>query len=650
MSRYLSVLLKSKAWRYVLLITIDVILVNAAVVVSLLVRFNSVPPVAFLNVYRDIAPYFTVFSIAAFLALQLYMRAWRYASIDDVLAILSGVTVSTIVFGVAESLAASPIVGFPRSVIVLTWVFEALFVGGVRFSLRIQSHFRQRWSGQTSANSLRLLLVGAGEAGAFVARELKKTRDSNAVGFVDDDPAKQGLQVSGLPVLGVCRDILQIISTHNIDQVVITMPTATPGTVREVVDLCRKVPVRVKIVPRVSDVIEGRVSVSQIRDVQIEDLLGRPPVQIDVQAIAGYLSGRVVMITGAGGSIGGELCRQVALFGPSSLVMLDHDENGIFEVSAAITAQQADLRCTLVVADVRDEASIDAAFRTYRPSVVFHAAAHKHVPLMEAHPSEAIKTNVIGTWNVVKAAVRCDVERFVFISTDKAVNPTSVMGASKRLAEVLVESAGNERSQFMSVRFGNVLGSRGSVVPLFQSQIERGGPVTVTHRDMERFFMTIPEAVQLVIQAGALGTGGEVFVLDMGKPVRILELAENLIRLSGYEPQVEIPISFVGIRPGERLKEEPLTVQEGLRSTKNEMIYVVPSTPTSAEQVDHIVRQLVEAMEVGTPDSSRGALSELVPTLASSAPSHAGDRLQGGSTPKHPLDTIGRTEEEDPAL
>lgn len=651
LDRHLFALLRTKAWRYVLLITVDVILVNAAVMVSFLVRFNSLPPAVFLSVYRDIAIYFTGLSIAAFLAFQLYMRAWRYASIDDLLAILSAVTVSTIVFGVAESLAASPIAGFPRSVVVLTWVFEALFVGGVRFFLRIQSHLHQRWASPTAVDEPRVLLVGAGEAGAFVARELRKRSGLHAVGFVDDDPEKKRLRVSSLPVLGTCSDILEVIAAHRIDQVVITMPTAAAGTVRQVVDLCRKVPIQVKVVPRVSDVIDGRVSVSQVRDVRIEDLLGRPSIQIDINAIAAYLSGRVVLITGAGGSIGAELCRQVALFNPEQIVMLDHDENGIFEVSTSIAARSGHVPCRLVVADVREAASVDRAFDIHRPSIVFHAAAHKHVPLMEAYPDEAIKTNVLGTWNLVQAASRCQVDRFVFISTDKAVNPTNVMGASKRLAEVLVQSAGNEQSHFMSVRFGNVLGSRGSVVPLFQSQIERHGPVTVTHPAMERFFMTVSEAVELVIQAGALGTGGEIFVLDMGKPVRILELAENLIRLSGYEPETEIPIQFIGVRPGEKLTEEALTVQEGLVSTRSEMIYVVPPSPLSWEiPVPELVRRLVEAVETSSPEGAHRALSELVPTLKSHVTRSSTDRAQRAQPSSSDLEGVGGTGGEVPIL
>ncbi len=573
------------------LLAADALLLNAAAVLAYLIRFEGDPPGRYLDQYEAVAVPFTLLSLVGFHLSGLYSRLWRYASVDEVFTVLKGTTASAAVLAALAyglpaaaqatgwtALAATR--GFPRSVVILTWLLSTVLVGGLRFSIRLSRRVARVWrdgflsigkNSDSSRGGRRVLIVGAGDAGALVARELTKHAELGyeLVGFLDDNPRKQGLRVHGLPVLGTRRDLPDVVARLGVQEVLIAMPSAPGRVIREIVEACRELPVKVKTLPGMYELVDGKVAVSQIRDVQIEDLLGREPVEIDLEEIAGYLRGRRVLVTGAGGSIGSELCRQVARFQPEELLLLDHSENGLFEVSLELEHRFPDLRRRLLVADIRDRAKIDRLFGQHRPQVVFHAAAHKHVPLMEEHPDEAVKTNVFGTKNVAEAALRHGTRRFVLISTDKAVNPTSVMGATKRVAEMIVQALDAERrerdpdgTRFVAVRFGNVLGSRGSVVPIFKEQIARGGPVTVTHPEMRRYFMTIPEAVQLVIQAGAMGEGGEIFILDMGEPVRILDLAENLIRLSGFEPGVDIPIVFTGPRPGEKLFEELLAEGE----------------------------------------------------------------------------------------
>ncbi|HHY48121.1 MAG TPA: polysaccharide biosynthesis protein [Firmicutes bacterium] len=568
----------------------DIVCIVMASVLAFLIRFDFIIPMQFFRTFARTLPFLVPVRIGSYYAFGLYNRLWQYASVRELWAIVEAATVASV--GDWLFLHTLQKTGFPRSVTLLMWLLNIALAGGIRFLIRSWQEFTPNDSidgkeDKTHASHrrrrvqrLRTLIVGAGQAGNIVVRELRSHKELpyDVVGFVDDDPAKQGYRIAGLPVLGPRRDLPRIIRSHSIKEIIIAMPSAPGSIVKEIVEVCKDLGVNLKTLPGVYELIDGKVSVKLIRDVQIEDLLRRDEIKVDLESIANYLRGERVMITGAGGSIGSELSRQIARFDPAELVLLGHGENSIYEIEMELRATRPNLEIVPVIADIRDGEKIDRIFSRFRPDVVFHAAAHKHVPLMEANPDEAITNNIFGTWNVASSADKYGVKRFVLISTDKAVNPVSVMGCTKRAAEIVVQMLNKtSRTKFVVVRFGNVLGSRGSVVPLFKKQIARGGPVTVTHPDMMRYFMTIPEAVQLVIQAAAMGEGGEVFVLDMGRPVRILDLAKDLIRLSGFEPDRDIKIEFTGIRPGEKLFEEPLTAEEGTVATRHERIFIAKS-------------------------------------------------------------------------
>jgi FlaA1/EpsC-like NDP-sugar epimerase len=631
----------------VILLLADVFLLNASVLLAFLIRFEGNPPRNHLLDYEQVAPIFTIISVAAFRILGLYSSLWRYASVDDAFTIIKATAASAGILGglvVAlpaavdalgwQSLQGSALLvrGFPRSVVILSWLLNTLLLGGLRFTLRYWQE--SPWArhrgrlfaaavGRASRATRRVLIIGAGQAGSLVVRELLRHPELGyePMGLVDDDPRKQGMKIHGLPVLGPAGSLPEIVTRFAVDEVIVAMPSAPGRVIREIVAVCQKLPISIKTLPGVYELIDGAVTLNRIREIQIEDLLRREPVNLDLREIAGYLQGKRVLVTGAGGSIGSELCRQIARFRPRDLLLLDNNENGAFETHLDLSLHFPDLRQHVIIADIRDGTKIDRVFEEHRPDVVFHAAAHKHVHLMEAHPDEAVKTNVLGTWNVAQIALKWRARRFVLVSTDKAVRPAGVMGATKRVAEMVVQALDAKRRQqdpegtrFVAVRFGNVLGSRGSVVHVFREQIAHGGPVTITHPEMRRYFMTLQEAVQLVIQAGAMGEGGEVFVLDMGQPVRITELAENLIRLSGYEPGVDIPIVFIGPRPGEKLFEEFRTSGEEAATTRHQRIYVSRLEPVEANWLELKLRRLEEAARTGDDASLIVAhLRELVP-------------------------------------
>lgn len=496
----------------------------------------------------------------------LYRRLWVYASTSELRLITVAVTTAAVLTsGVMLLLIGLNLIqpGMPRSALGIDWLLSLVLIGGSRFALRILA---EQSAAPRDGKSRRTLIIGAGDAGALVVRELLKSPQLNLVpvGFLDDDPAKQNHQIYGVSVIGQVNEIAEVLDAKQVDEVIMAIPAAPGRIIRMVNDACRGKGITPRTMPGMYDLLGGRVSVSRLREVDITDLLRRDPIRIDDDLVGTTLKGKRVLVTGAGGSIGREICRQAARWNPSCLVLLGHGENSIFEALLELKETFPALDIQPVIADVRDAGRIDEMFRIHRPQVIFHAAAHKHVPLMEANVEEAVTNNVLGTRNVAEAADRHGVERLVLISTDKAVRPVSIMGATKRLAEMIVlDAAHRSRRAFSVVRFGNVLGSRGSVVPLFKNQIARGGPVTVTHPDMHRYFMTIPEAVQLVMQAAAMGVGGEVFMLNMGQQVRILDLAEDLIRLSGLEPHRDIEIAFSGIRPGEKLRED--LWEEGLQ-------------------------------------------------------------------------------------
>jgi len=496
----------------------------------------------------------------------LYRRLWAYASIWELLVISVAVTVSSMGLALAElilnliqqAVLGPRYMGFPRSAILIDWLLSTVLIGGFRFMLRVMGDFRQFAPGHP-ARGRRVLVVGAGDAGALVVREMQRSSLLNytPVGFVDDDPLKQAQRIHNVPVLGTLADLPRLVEQKRIDEVIIAIPSASGKVLRRIAEACRRAGVSFRTMPGLYELIGGNVSVSRLREVDIADLLRRSPARIDHAQVGLELMGKRILVTGAGGSIGRELCRQVARWNPDSLILLGHGENSIFETLTELRDTFPGLPIHPVIADVRDMDRLHTIFAGYRPQLVFHAAAHKHVPLMEVNVEEAVTNNILGTRNVVEACLLYEAERMTMISTDKAIRPTSIMGATKRIAELIVlDAARRSGRQFSVVRFGNVLGSRGSVVPFFKRQIARGGPVTVTHPDMKRYFMTIPEAVHLVLQATTLGGGGEVFVLRMGEQVRILDLAEDLIRLSGLEPGKDIEIVFTGIRPGEKLSEE----------------------------------------------------------------------------------------------
>jgi FlaA1/EpsC-like NDP-sugar epimerase len=567
-------------WNHALQILLDIIAVNLVWFLALILRFDGKIPHSYLRYWWGIALAITVIRIGVFIFFSLYQSLWSYSSVPEFFLVIKAVTVSSAIIWFlalgAQTLGWLPF-PTPKAIGVIDWFINVLALSGLRFAIR----FRREWviSRLNAKNTKhkKVLIIGAGEAGSMIIREIHKELAANylPIGFIDDDPNKQGHQLHGIPVLGTRTDISRFIRQYEVEEVIIALPSASKQDIREIVEICQQEVVHILMMPAITEIINGTVSLKQLRDVDIEDLLGREPVRVDLKSIAGYLKGERVLITGAGGSIGSELCRQAAHFKPQVLLLLGRGENSIYEIDQELTVAFPELAKIPIIADVRDRQKLNQVFKTYRPTVVFHAAAHKHVPLMEGEPDEAIKNNIFGTKNLAEAADVYQCKRFVLISTDKAVNPSSVMGATKRVAELIIQDLNTRsRTKFMAVRFGNVLGSRGSVIPLFRKQIARGGPVTITDPEMTRFFMTIPEAAQLVIQAGAFGQGGEIFILDMGEPVKIVDLAKELIKLSGFIPDHDIKIKFTGIRPGEKLYEEILTSDEGVKVTKHQRIFI----------------------------------------------------------------------------
>jgi FlaA1/EpsC-like NDP-sugar epimerase len=547
--------------RYVLLL--DLVVIIAAVFGAFALRFELGPlffyylPFAYwmLGVGLIVKP-------LVFYYFGMYRRMWAYASIRELRLVAIAVTSATIVVSLILVVLYSfkAFNGFVRSALIIDWLLTILFVGGVRFLVRLIAESAKRSaliSGGMTAK--RALIIGAGDAGALVVRELQKNPDLNLepIGFLDDNPTKMRQQIHGIPVVGNLNDIGKILETKRIDEVIIAIPSAGGKVIRMIADICRLKGISFRTMPGIYELIGGKVSINRLREVDITDLLRRQPSHMKEELVGFTLSGKTVMVTGAGGSIGRELCRQISRWNPSALLLLGHGENSIFESLLEIQETNPSLPVIPLIVDVRNLQRLNNTFAKYKPDVVFHAAAHKHVPLMEMNVDEAVNNNVLGTRNVVTACERHNVSRLVMISTDKAIRPANIMGATKRFSEMIVLDAAKRTGKAYSVvRFGNVLGSRGSVVPLFKHQIARGGPVTITHPDMKRYFMTIPEAVYLVLQAAGMGKGGETFVLNMGQQVRILDLAEDLIRLSGLEPGKDIEIIFTGIRPGEKLSED----------------------------------------------------------------------------------------------
>ena len=560
-----------------------------------------------------------IFKTLLFMILNGYSRYWPFAGLPEVMVILQSVALGEVLATSAAllvlSLLGQPLP--PRSVPVLDFLVSVAAVAGPRLSIRWLYRFVccEKSGGERSSDT-RVLIVGGGEAGQLVLQELQRNPQLglHPVGFVDDDANKHGLRIQGLPVLGEVADIPKLAKTYRVKRVFIAIPSASSSEMREIVEACHEADVEVRTLPGVYELIQGDVQIQRFRPVRVEDLLAREPVEIDTTQVQLMLTGKRVLVTGAGGSIGSELCRQIARCQPVAIVLLGHGENSVFHIHNELRRSFTGLAFHPIIADVRDAARIDRIFARYRPQHIFHAAAHKHVPLMERNPAEAVTNNVGGTRNLLRAAEAHGCGNFVMISTDKAVNPTSVMGATKRVSEHLVMTTAHRTGAcYVAVRFGNVLGSRGSVVPVFEEQIKNGGPVTVTHREIKRYFMTIPEAVQLVLQAAALGSGGEVFVLDMGEPVKIVDLARDMIRLAGFEVEKDVDITFTGLRPGEKLFEELFLDDEHYQRTLHEKIFVSRNGVIPAESVEPQVERLLHAAESGQVEEVLTQLRALVP-------------------------------------
>jgi len=564
-----------------LLLFIDILIINIACYFSFYLRFDGKIPTLYATRFLQSTLALTVINIIIFVIFNLYNRIWKFASVGELLSIISATTVGTMAVLLYTFMMN---ITFPRSVYIIYWLLLTGFIGISRLALRVSKDFTG--SIRNKNGKKRVLIIGAGNAGSLVIREFKQNPELEMVpvGVIDDDRSKHGLSICGVRVLGGREKIPYIVETRKVEEIIIAMPSVDRREVKKIADICSATKCKVKIVPGIYELLNGKVDVKKIRDIRIEDLLGREPVRINMEAAEKYLKGKAVLVTGAGGSIGSELVRQVARFEPELLLLFDISENNIFELEHQFKTYFPKQKYIPIIGSIRDEAKVEAVMEKYRPDVVFHAAAHKHVPLMELNPIEAIKNNVFGTLNVAEAAKKYKVERFILISTDKAVNPQNVMGASKRVAEIIIQMLGKSGdTRFAAVRFGNVLGSAGSVIPLFKKQIEAGGPVTVTHPEVTRYFMTIPEAAQLVIQAGAMAEGGEIFVLDMGEPVKILDLAKEMIKLSGFEPERDIKIEFIGLRPGEKLHEELFYDKEEIKRTEFEKIYLAKTSSSFLE-------------------------------------------------------------------
>ncbi len=606
---------KRSLLRLMFFLILDAILIVLSVFLSFVVRFElNIPEQYYTNIWGIIALALVITLPIIYLS-KLYHFTWAYVSAEELVSliratILSFLMIAAVFFFLREHPVFS---GFPRSTLFIAYFFIFIFTGSTRFSKRIFLQLNSKRGKE------RTLIVGSGRAGEQILRSVLSSGISvyNPIGFIDDDPTKKGILIHGLKVFGKIEDIPKIVKKEKIEGLIIALPSAGAETIKKAVGEGRRANLKnIKIVPAMEDVISGktRVNMDMLEDLEIKDLLKREPIVLDKKAIEDFLKNKKVLITGAAGSIGSELCRQVAKINPSVLLVLDQDETGIFNISGDLNEDYPNIKIVSLIADVQDKDKIDKIFEQYSPDIVFHAAAYKHVPLMEEYPEEAIKNNVFGTLNLVTASLNHKIDRFVFVSTDKAVNPTSVMGATKRVCEMICQVFNQKNStKFISVRFGNVLGSRGSVIPIFREQIKRGGPVKITDSEMKRYFMITSEACLLVMQSGAMGEGGEVFVLDMGDPVKIMDLAKDIIKLAGLEPDKDIPIVITDLRPGEKLFEELLTAEEGTVSTVNKKIFTAKLSGVDENKLNESLDKLKETAIMGNKDEIKKNLKIIIP-------------------------------------
>ena len=599
----LEKILSSYKVRQVSLWALDMFGILISVLVSMILTWKY-QNLDISKIMLSIIAYMLIHTVS-FKLFKCYSSLWRYAGEEELVSILSACLVYVIPVYIAHRL-----IGIDYSILfyVVSTILIIGYTGGLRLVYRTGRRFKTRMI--VSQDSQRVLVVGAGSAGQMIINELKENPQLKKVpvGIIDDDINKIGRVIHNVKILGDTSQVKEIVEKENVDEIILAMANVDKARKSEIINICKETKCKLKTIPGIYEIIDGKVDIKKIRDVDIEDLLGREPIKVNMEEMSGYIEERTVLVTGGGGSIGSELCRQIASFNPKHLIIVDNYENNAYAIQQElIRKHEGKLNLSTIIASIREYKRMDEIFNEYKPDVVFHAAAHKHVPLMENSPSEAIKNNIFGTLNVARLADAYKVKRMVLISTDKAVNPTNIMGATKRAAEMIIQTINkNSETEFVAVRFGNVLGSNGSVIPLFKKQIAEGGPVTITHPDIIRYFMTIPEAVQLVLQAGAMAKGGEIFILDMGEPVKIVDLANNLIRLSGFEPGVDIKIEYSGLRPGEKLYEELLMSEEGLTKTANSKIFIGKPVEFDSKKVMHnleMLKKIVDNEDVELIDS-----------------------------------------------
>lgn len=589
--------------RRIFLVITDIILINGSVFLSLIMRFEiniaSVPEEYIQKYIVNVIP-FTIVTLIIFWCFRMYHSLWQYASIAELYKIVEACVVAEL-----AHLCVTSFMGWmlPRSCYFTSGVFLIVAMSASRFMYRLLRQLINEY--RHTSEQVKIMIIGAGEATSVLMREISNSRyldNSKVVCIIDDDLGKVGKYIRGVKIVGTRDHIKEYARYYDIDEIIFAIPSASTKDKREILNICKETSCNLKILPGVYQMVDGEINIKDLRNVDVLDLLGRDPVKVDIESIMGYVKDKTVLVTGGGGSIGSELCRQLVSHKPKCLVIFDIYENNAYDIQQELKIKYPDANVVTLIGSIRNTSRLESVFEQYKPDIVYHAAAHKHVPLMEVSPNEAIKNNVVGTWNVAKMADKYGVKKFVMISTDKAVNPTNVMGATKRICEMIIQSF-NEKSKtdFVAVRFGNVLGSNGSVIPLFKRQIEAGGPVTVTHPDIIRYFMTIPEAVSLVLQAGAYAKGGEIFILDMGEPVKIDDLAKNLIRLSGYTLGVDMEIKYTGLRPGEKLYEELLMNEEGMQDTDNKLIHI--GRPIEFDK-EHFYEKLEELKEMAYAEDS----------------------------------------------
>lgn len=596
-----------------LLVIIDIFLVNMAYLLAINItayeRFTE-----YATIYQHDVVFVTVAYIICFALFKMYSSLWHLTGTDEfLLGAGGGILAGAIVILYTRNLGST----IPLNVSVIGTMLVCIFTLGYRILFRVYRRALLYMPYKYANDQERVMIIGAGSAGTMIINEMLSRRNLklNPILLIDDRDFKQGKRISGVKVEGKRKDIVRLAEEKEIDTIILAIPSIDNENKREILEICKKTNCKVKIIPGIYEIISGEATVSKIKDVELEDLLGRDPIVLDNKGISSYLNNKVVLVTGAGGSIGSELCRQIIPFGPKKLVLFDIYENTVYDIQNELKANYPDIDMEVLIGSIRDKDRLEEVFKKYNVNVVFHAAAHKHVPLMEDSPKEAIKNNVFGTLNLVKIAHEYKIDRLVLISTDKAVNPTNIMGATKRLCEMIIQSYNTiSDTEFVAVRFGNVLGSNGSVIPLFKRQIQNGGPVTVTHKNITRYFMLIPEAAQLVLQAGCFAKGGEIFVLDMGKPVKIYDLAIDLIKLSGLEPNRDIKIKITGLRPGEKLYEELLMSEEGLKSTGHNKIYIGKPTFESIDNLNKKLEELKDLLKENDDKLIREKMKQIVPT------------------------------------